>query len=65
MKLIFKQKILSFLDSYKVYDENDNIYFEIKGKLSFGKLFKIYNSNNEEIGTLKKSFYIFTYLLYL
>ena len=59
MKLIFKQKILSFLDSYKVYDENDNIYFEIKGKISFGKLFKIYNSYNEEIGTLKRNLFTF------
>lgn len=66
MKLIFKQKILSFLDSYKVYDENDNVYFEIKGKLSFGKLFKIYNSNNEEIGTLKRNLFTFlpTYSIY-
>lgn len=54
MKLVFKQKIFSWFDSYNIYDENNNIYFIVKGHLSWGHLFKIYNSYNEEIGMLKQ-----------
>ena len=60
MKLVFKQKIFSWFDSYDIYDENDNIYFIVKGQLSWGHLFKIYNSYNEEVGILKQK--IFTFL---
>lgn len=59
MKLIFKQRFLSWFDSYDIYDENDNIYFTVKGQLSWGHLFKIYNSNNEEIGWLKQKLFTF------
>ena len=54
MRLTFKQKLLSFLDSYDVYDGNGNIYFRVKSKLDFGHNFIIYNSHNEEVGRLKQ-----------
>ena len=54
MKLIFKQKLLSWFDSYDIFDENNNIYFKVKGQLSFGHLFKIYDANDEEVGQIKQ-----------
>ena len=60
MKLVFKQRIFSWFDSYDIYDENGNVYFTVKGQLAWGHMFKIYNKNNEEIGKLKQK--IFTFL---
>ena len=60
MKLIFKQRFLSWFDSYDIFDEFNNVVYKVKGQLSWGHLFKIYNSNNEEIGHLKQK--VFTFL---
>lgn len=60
MKLTFKQKLISVFDSYNVYDDNDNVYFKVKGKLAVGHSFIIFDKNNEEVGKLKQK--IFTFL---
>ena len=60
MKLIFKQKFLSWFDSYDIYDELGNVYFKVKGQLSIGHQFKIYDANNNEIGKIQQK--IFTIL---
>lgn len=54
MKLLFKQKIFSWFDSYNIYDEDDNIYFKVEGKLSLGHKFIIYDKNGNEVGTIKQ-----------
>ncbi|MDD6060541.1 MAG: LURP-one-related family protein [Ruminococcus sp.] len=54
MKLIFKQRVFSWLDSYDVYDEYGNTVFTVKGKLSWGHLLKIYDANRNEVGTVKE-----------
>lgn len=33
MKLIFKQSLFSWLDSYDIYDEQGNVVFTVKGEL--------------------------------
>lgn len=52
MKLLFKQKMFSWFDSYTVYDEHKNKVFEVKGQLSWGHLLKIYDSNGHELGKI-------------
>ena len=59
MKLIFKQRFFSWFDSYDIYDENGDVYFTVKGQLSWGHTFKIYNKHNEEIGMLKQKLFTF------
>lgn len=54
MKLIIKQKILSWFDSYNVYDENDNVVFNIQGKLSWGHKLVIYDTAGVELGCIKE-----------
>lgn len=36
MKLLFKQRMFSWFDSYDIYDENDNTVYVVKGQLSWG-----------------------------
>ena len=50
MILTQKQKILSWFDSYDIYDENDNIVYKVKGKLSWGHKLEIYDKNGNYLG---------------
>ena len=52
MKLVLKQKILSWFGTYHVYDEQDNIIYTIKGELSWGHKLKIYDKDGNEVGML-------------
>ena len=52
MKLLIKQRIFSWLDSYDIYDEKGETVYTVKGQLSFGHKLFIYNKYGEHIGTL-------------
>ncbi len=54
MKLIIKQKIISWFDSYNVYDEYDNVVYTVKGKLSWGHKFLIYDTLGREVGCIRQ-----------
>lgn len=49
MKFIVKQKILSFSDSFVIYDEDESPVYKVIGKLfAFGDQLTIYDMNDEE-----------------
>ena len=50
MKLIFKQKLFSWFDSYKVFTEDRHLAYEVKGQLSWGHCQKIYDAHGHELG---------------
>ena len=54
MKLLFKQRFFSWLDSYDIYDEAGNTMFVVKGELAWGHLLRIYDANGREIGCIKE-----------
>lgn len=60
MKLIFKQRFFSWFDSYDIYDEWGNVFFEVKGEFAWGHLLRIYSPNGEELGCVKEK--VFTWL---
>ena len=59
MKLLFKQKMFSWFDSYDVYDESGNILYTVKGALAWGHLLNIYDTNGNVIGTVKEKIFSF------
>lgn len=59
MKLLFKQRLFSWLDSYDIFDEDGNTVYVVKGQLSWGHLLKIYDKNGSEIGTVKQRIFSF------
>ena len=59
MKLLFKQRIFSWLDSYDIYDENGDTVYTVKGQLSLGHKLFIYNKYDEHIGTIKEEILTF------
>lgn len=59
MKLLFKQRLFSWFDSYDIYDENGNTVYIVKGQLSWGHKLNIYNLSGEHIGTIKEEILAF------
>ncbi len=60
MKLLFKQRLFSWFDSYDIYDEAGNVLYEVKGQLAWGHCLKIFDSSGNELGMVKER--IFTFL---
>lgn len=54
MKLLFKQRLFSWFDSYDIYDEYGNVIYTVKGELSWGHKLCIYDNQGLHIGTIKE-----------
>lgn len=54
MKLLFKQKLFSWFDSYDIFDDSGNTVFEVKGQIGWGHVMKIFDRNGSELGTVKE-----------
>ncbi|MCD8300005.1 MAG: hypothetical protein LUC41_02320 [Clostridiales bacterium] len=54
MKLLFKQRLFSWFDSYDIYDEAGNTVYIVKGQLSWGHCLKIFSPDRCELGTVKE-----------
>lgn len=54
MRLLFKQRLFSWLDSYDIYDEHQQVLYTVQGKLSWGHCLHIHNDRDEHIGTIKE-----------
>ena len=54
MKLLFKQRVFSWLDSYDVYDEQGNIAFAVNGQIGWGHCLRISDAAGNHIGTVKE-----------
>ena len=54
MKLLFKQRLFSWFDSYDIYDEQGDIIFTVKGQLAWGHCLKIFDRSGEEVGMVKE-----------
>lgn len=60
MRLRFKQRFFSWLDSYDIYDESGNTVYTVEGKLSWGHCLHVLDASGEHIGTLQEK--VFTFL---
>ena len=54
MRLLFKQRMFSWFDSYDVYDEQGQTALVVKGQLSWGHCLKIMTPDGAPIGTVKE-----------
>lgn len=59
MKLLFQQRFFSWLDSYDVYNENQETIFRVEGQLSWGHCLYIYDKNGRHVATLKEELFTF------
>lgn len=54
MRLLFKQRLFSWFDSYDIYDEDGNTVYTVKGQLSWGHCMKIFDAHGNEIGMIQE-----------
>ena len=54
MKLLFKQRLFSWLDSYDIFGEDGQVIYTVKGQLSWGHCLKIFDANGYEVGMVKE-----------
>lgn len=60
MKLLFKQRMFSWFDSYDIYNEAGEVVYVVKGQLAWGHCLKIFDAWGGEIGMVKER--VFTFL---
>ena len=61
MRLLFKQRLFSWFDSYDIYDEVGNTVYVVKGQLSWGHKLAIYDAGGNEVGMVVQK--VLTFLL--
>jgi len=59
MKLLFKQRMFSWFDSYDIYDDEGRTLYTVKGQLSWGHCLKIFDASGNEIGMVKQEILTF------
>lgn len=54
MRLRFKQRFFSWLDSYDIYTEDGEVAYTVKGQLAWGHKLKIFDASGSEVGTVQQ-----------
>ncbi len=54
MKMYFKQRLFSWLDSYDIFDENGNTIYTVESQLSWGHCLHILDASGHDIGVVKE-----------
>ncbi|MBR3832690.1 MAG: LURP-one-related family protein [Lachnospiraceae bacterium] len=49
MKLFIKQRAFSWFDNYKIFDEDGNSMYSIRGELSWGHCLRMYDTDDNEV----------------
>lgn len=67
MRLLFKQRLFSWFDSYDIFDEAGNSVFTVKGVLALGHCLEIYDNRGNKLGYVKEKVLSFLpkYCLYI
>lgn len=59
MRLLFKQRFFSWLDSYDIYDENGNTAYTVEGRLAWGHCLEIHDPQGGHLGTVRQEMLTF------
>lgn len=54
MRLLFRQRLFSWFDSYDIYNESDESVFTVEGQLSWGHRLHILDRHGTHIGTVQE-----------
>ncbi len=54
MRLLFKQRLFSWFDSYDIYDAQGNAVFTVQGRLAWGHKLEIYDPYGNRIGMVRE-----------
>ena len=54
MRLLFRQRLFSWFDSYDIYDEAGNTVYRVEGRLSWGHKLEVYDAEGRHLATLRE-----------
>lgn len=54
MKLLLRQRVFAWFDSYDIYDEDGSVCYTVKDQLSWGHCFRIWDASGAEVGMIKQ-----------
>lgn len=54
MRLLFKQRVFSWFDSYDIYGEDGETLFTVQGRLAWGHCLEIFDPQGNHVGTVKE-----------
>lgn len=54
MKMLFKQRLFSWFDSYDIYDEQGGVLFTVKGEFSIGHRLRIFDNSGNSVGYIQQ-----------
>lgn len=54
LRLLFRQRLFSWFDSYDIYDEQGETAFTVQGKLSWGHRLEIYGRQGQYLGRVQE-----------
>lgn len=60
MKLLLKQRLFSWFDSYDITSEDGTIAYTVKGRLSWGHCLRIFDAAGNAVGTVREK--VFSWL---
>ncbi len=60
MKLLFKQRLFSWFDSYDIFDEQGKTVFTVEGRMAWGKKLEIHDASGACLGEIRQK--VFTWL---
>lgn len=60
MKLLFKQRLFTWFDSFDIFDETGSTVYNVEGQPSWGHCTKIFDASGREVGMVKER--VFTLL---
>ena len=55
MKLFVKQRAFSWFDNYKIFDEDGNPMYSIRGELSWGHCLRMYDEEGNEVCMVREN----------
>ena len=59
MRLLFRQRMFSWFDSYDIYDSADRTVYTVKGQPSWGHCLRIFDPSGEVLGTVQQKVLMF------
>lgn len=59
MRLLFKQRLFSWFDSYDIYNEANETVFTVQGKMSWGHKLEVCDRSGRAIGMLEEKIFRF------
>ena len=54
MRLLFKQRLLSWMDSYDIYAEVGSVLYTVRSRLAWGHCLRIFDAQDREVGVVRE-----------